>query len=179
MKQIPYASIIAFLITLSIFTPKAHAYTMAISQKELQTMIEVWFPVKQATAIGDIKLSSPKILLPDNSGRINFAVNINLEIPGQYIAAGKGVIDGELDYNADRGEFYLREPRLLKLEVDGLPSSYDAIVLSVVNDLARQQLPLIVVYRLDKEEIVQASVLQTLKSVRVHKGQLLVELGLQ
>ncbi len=178
MKHILYVSLITFLITLCLVTLKAHAYTLAISQKELQTMIELWFPVKQATAIGDVKLSSPKIHLPDDSGRIHFAVNINLEMPDQYVAAGSGVIDGELDYNSDRGEFYLREPRLLKLEVDGLPSSYDAIVLSVINDLTRQQLPLIVVYRLDKEEIGQASVLRTLKSIRVHKGQLLVELGL-
>ncbi len=178
MKLKIYLSLLTFLITLGIITQKAQAYTLSITQKELQAMIEIWFPVTQATAIGDVKLSSPKIRLPNDSGRINFAVNINLDMPDQYTAAGNGVIDGELDYNAERGEFYLREPRLLNLKVDGLPSSYDAIVLSVINDLARQQLPLIVVYRLDKEEIGQASVRRTLKSVRVQKGRLLMELGL-
>jgi hypothetical protein len=178
MKKISFVSLTTFLITLCLFTQKAQAYTLSITQKELQTMIEIWFPVTQPTAIGDVKLSSPKIRMPDDTGRINFAVNINLEMPDQYIAKGNGVIDGKLDYNAERGEFYLREPRLLKLEVDGLPSSYDAIVLSVINDLTQQQLPLIVVYRLDKEEIGQASVLRTLKSVRVQKGRLLLELGL-
>jgi hypothetical protein len=109
---------------------------------------------------------------------MEFAVTIRIEMPGQYIATGDGVIDGELDYSAQRGEFYLRDPRLMQLAVDGLPPSYDTMVLSVINDFTLQHLPLIVVYRLDRKTIGHASVLRTLKSVRVHKGQLLVELGL-
>jgi hypothetical protein len=166
------------LIGLSIFSQRAQAYTVTMTQKDLQTMTDVWFPVKQTTAIGDVELNSPKILLTSGSDRIEFAVNIRIEMPDQYIATGKGIINGELDYSAERGEFYLRDPRVKQLTVDGLPPLYDEMVLSVINDLTQQNLPLIVVYRLDKETIGHASVLRTLKSVRVHKGQLLVEIGL-
>jgi len=178
IKRITCISVMTVLIGLGFFTENAQAYTLTMTQKELQIMIDVWFPVTQATAIGDVKLSSPKILLTNASDRLGFSVNIHLEMPDQYIAKGKGVIDGEIDYNAERGEFYIRAPRLLKLKVEGLPPSYESIVLSVINDLTQQQLPLIVVYSLDKQEIAQASVLRTLKSVRVNKGQLLMELGL-
>jgi len=178
IRPITYVSIILFLVALGLFTPKAQAYTLTMTQKELQVMTEVWFPIRQATAIGEVTLSSPKILLPRDSDRIGFSVNVLLEMPDQYIARGKGVIDGELDYSAERGEFYLRDPQLVKLTVDGLPPSYDDIVLSVINNLTHQQLPLIVVYKLDKQSLAQAPILGTLKSVRVQKGQLLVEIGL-
>jgi len=178
MKLRIYASIIVVLIGLSIFSQSAQAYTLTITQKDLQTMTDAWFPVSQTTAIGDVELSSPRIVLTTGSDRIEFAVTIRIEMPGQYIATGNGVIDGELDYSAERGEFYLRDPRLMQLTVDGLPPSYDAMVLSVINDFTRQHLPLIVVYRLDNQTIGHASVLRTLKSVRVHQGKLLVELGL-
>ena len=177
-RRITYASIFVVLIGLGIFSQRAQAYTLTMTQKDLQTMTEGWFPVNQTTVIGDVELSSPRIILPSGSDRIGFAVNIRIEMPGQYIATGNGVINGELDYSAKRGEFYLRDPRLTKLTVDGLPPSYDAMVLSVMNDLTEQHLPLIVVYRLDKQKIAHASVMRTLKSVRVYKGQLLVELGL-
>ena len=178
IRRLTYVSIILFLIAMGLLTPKAHAYTMTITQKELQVMVEVLFPIRQSTAIGEVKLSSPIILLQGVSDRIGFAVNVALEMQDQYIAKGNGVIDGELDYNAERGEFYLRNPRLLKLKVDGLPPSYDSIVLSVINDLTQQELPLIVVYKLDKQSLAQAPILGTLKSVRVQKGRLLVEIGL-
>ena len=178
MKQILYISIISLLMTLGLFMPKAQAYTLNMTQKELQVMIDVWFPISQATAIGVVKLSSPKILLTNASDRLGFSVNIKLEMSDQYVATGNGVIDGELDYSAERGEFYLRDPQLVKLTIDGLPPSYDDIVLSVINNLTQQQLPLIVVYKLDKQSLSQAPILGTLKSVRVQKGQLLVEIGL-
>ena len=178
MMRITCVSVVTVLIGLGFFTQRAQAYTLTMTQKDLQKMTEVWFPIRQATAIGDVKLSSPKILLTKDSDRLSFAVNIRLEMPDQYIAKGDCVIDGELDYNAERGEFYLREPRLLKLSVDGLPSSYESIVMSVISDLTQQQIPLIIVYRLDNQAIGQASVLRTLKSVHVHKGQVIVELGL-
>jgi len=178
MRQITHVTIITALIGLGIFSQRAQAYSLTMTQEDLQTMTEVWFPVRQPTAIGEVELSSPRIILASGSDRIEFAVTIRIEMPGQYIATGKGVIDGELDYSAKRGEFYLRDPRLMELTVDGLPPSYDAMVLSVINDFTQQHLPLIVVYRLDKQTITQASVLRTLKSVRIHKGQLLVDLGL-
>jgi hypothetical protein len=178
MRRITGVSIFIVLIGLCSVSQKAQAYSLTMTQKDLQKMTNTWFPVQQTTAIGDVELSSPRIVLPSGSDRIECAVNIRIEIPGQYIATGNGVIDGELDYSAERGEFYLRNPRLMRLTVDGLPPSYDEIVLSVINDLTQQHLPLIVVYRLDRQKIAHASVLRTLKSVRVHKGQLLVELGL-
>ena len=177
IRQKTYVTIFIILLGLTIFSQTAQAYSLTMTQKDLQTMTDVWFPVKQATAIGDVELSSPKIMLTSNSDRIKFAVNIRIEMPGEYIATGKGVIDGELDYSPERGEFYLREPHLIQLAVDGLPPLYDEMVLSIMNDLT-QQLPLIVVYRLDKQTTGHAPLLRTLKSVRVHKGQLLVELGL-
>ncbi len=176
--RITCMSLFIVLIGLIIPARQAQAYTLALSQKDLQTMTEIWFPYRQGTAVGDVELSSPRVILRRDSGRMGFAVAIRLEMPGQYHATGNGLIDGELDYNAERGEFYLREPRLIQLAVDGLPPSYDALVKTVINDLTQQHFPLIVVYRLEKQALGHASVLRTLKSVRVHDGKLLVELGL-
>jgi hypothetical protein len=155
----------------------AHAYTVEITQPELQAMIVQGFPIRQQMPFASAILSQPRITIPPSGKRLRLAVAISTTFPNNITSKGRAEIEGELGYDADKGEFHLREPSVTALSFDQLPPQYRELVTSIVSGIAYQTLPIIVIYRLDEKDLRQSMARQTLREVTVSNGKLIVELA--
>ena len=159
-----------------LFASHAHAYTVEITQAELQAMVERGFPIVQQTPYATTKLSQPKVSIVNGSKRLRLGVSITGIFPGNLVSSGRAEIEGEPDYQSDKGEFHLREPVLTSLHFDRLPAEYQELMGTLVSAIVRQTLPIIVIYRLDTRDLRQSTVRRMLKSISVKNGKLIAEL---
>ena len=165
-----------YVLILGLLATPVHAYTVEMSQTELQAMVEQGFPIRQQTPFATTVLSQPKITIPANSQRLRLSVAITAVFPNNITSKGRAEIEGELDYDATKGEFHLREPSVTALYFDNLPQQYRELLTTVIGALARQTLPIIVIYRLDEKDLRQSMAKRVLKDVKVRNGKLIAEL---
>ncbi|PIX82905.1 MAG: hypothetical protein COZ33_08230 [Nitrospirae bacterium CG_4_10_14_3_um_filter_70_108] len=158
----------------------APAYTITLTQPELQAIVATQFPKGYAVEFGEVQLHSPRVVLTPRSSRLGLRVALKIdvtELPDPFTVTGRAFVDGEPAYDPRRHELTLRAPQLREFTADGLPAPYAEMVEAEVAAMVRQELPVIVVYRLDPQRVQGASPLRRLKSVRVEGGKLLLELG--
>jgi len=164
------------LLALFALTESAHAYTVEITQKEIQSMVASIFPIKQQLPFVSTTLSDPRIHILRGNNRLRLSVAVSTAFSNNITSSGVAEIEGEVDYDSVKGEFYLRQPTITKLQFDQLPQEYEQQARSVVSGLTQQSLPIIVIYRLDEKDIKQAVTRRVLKGISVKDGKLVADL---
>jgi hypothetical protein len=152
------------------------AYSVTMTEADLQASVSEYFPLESDTPLYHLQLFRPVVTLNATTNRVGLNLGFSIEVPDRYQARGSAYIDGEIGYNADDGEFYLREPALVSMSADDLPDQYVGMVQDTLNLVARRNLPVVVLYRLDRKNLSEAVLLRTLKSVKVESGKVLVEM---
>ncbi len=156
----------------------AQAYTITMTGEDLDKRIEKFFPFILETPFYTLRLHTPRAVLKTGSERLGLKMMLTMEMPESKRAEGVGHLEGEISYDAKKGELHFRNPALVSFSVEGLPTDFEKIVRDSVNMIASQHLPIIVVYRLDEDEQKMGFGLMKLKSVQVKNGKLIVEIGL-
>ena len=151
------------------------ANTLEISHQDLQLMAEQQFPINRKTPFALVSFDNPQVILAKNSNRLGISLDISAKFPGQLSTRGKGQVDGELEYRPEKGEFHLRNPRMVAVSLQGIAPEYNAMLQSLISEFARQSLPIIVVYRLDENQPEQALAKRMLKSVQIKNGKVIVK----
>lgn len=156
----------------------ASAYHVELTQDQLQERVAKRFPHQQETALGIVTLSDPRVVLTPDSPRIGLEVTIKVETVGAVAGSGRGLLDGEIEYRPEAGEFYLRDPRLPALSFDGVPPEYGKVVQAIADAALRQALPVVMIHRLDLQDTRQNFAKSMLRSVTVNGGKLILEMDL-
>lgn len=158
--------------------PPAHAYTVSLTAADIEAMVRPHFPQVHTGPLGTVTLSDPRVILRSGSDRLGLGLDVAGEMAGGLATHGQAVVEGEVAYDPARGEFHLREPRVTHLVVEGLPDPYAGFVASTVSAIARQEAPLIVLFKVPADDLAGAATLRVLKSARVKDGKLVLELGM-
>jgi len=154
----------------------ASAYTVMLTAAEIEAVVTPHFPVVQEMTMGSVTFSHPKVVLTPGSDRLGLGVDVVADLPGGFQAQAQALVDGDLGYDAARREFHLREPRVKSLTAQGLPEAFAPMVADAVTQMARQTMPVIVLYRLPEDPALAP--LRLLKAAEVRDGKVKVELGL-
>lgn len=168
--------VVRLLFVVLLLPALAWAYVVEMTQVELQEMLVKNFPVKRDITFAVLTFDKPQVVLTKGSNRLGLALTLTAEMPDQWVARGSGMIDGELEYDAAKGEFHLRNPGVKSLSFEGLPPQYSSMLQGVVAEFAAQTLPIIVIYKLDEKQFRQSMTRKMLKSVQVKDGKVLAEL---
>lgn len=154
----------------------AHAYSVEMSEADLQSVVAAGFPLVQQTPLVKIVFSEPKIRIVKSTGRLRLSVAADLSAYDGFRASGRAEIEGEIAYDPAHGQFHLRYPALVGLTFNQLAPAYHKLLTATVAAFIEQQLPIVVLYQLDSKDFRQAIMLRTLKSVTVKDGALIAEL---
>ena len=73
------------------------------------------------------KISNPKIDLIKESDEIGLQANIDVIAPGGIKGGGEITIKGTVDYDANKGEFYFKNPTVVSLAIDKVPENIPEI----------------------------------------------------
>lgn len=177
----PLAATAALLTTLHALPAPAEpvtSYTVHLTAAEIESVVRPHFPLTQDGPFGAMTFSHPNVVLTPGSDRLGLGVDVTADLPMGMQARAHALVDGELAYDPARREFHLREPRVLKLTAEGLPEAFAPVVAKAVTQMARQQMPIIVLYRLPDDLGPAGVPLRLLQAASVEDGRLKVVLGM-
>ena len=153
-----------------------------ISEAELQHALDEKLPLtKRYFFIIDVTLKNPRVHLQEGSDRVNAGLDIglNLQIDKDATPLGGSIdISGGITYSPKNGAFYLVEPVIENIELQGLsekrrPKVAKAITLALTEYFSENP-----IYTLKRGDLKQAAARLTLKKISVASGELVVVLGI-
>ena len=166
-----------FAFSTGLVATASHAHTIELDQQQLQQTAKQYFPITQHTPLATITLSRPLVNLDHASQRFGIAVSITLASQNLIVGQGRALVDGELRYQAESGEFYLHDPKLRKISIENMPPEFQPLLQNLTAELAEQTLAPIRVYQLQDDDIKQRILRNRLQSVSIRDDKLILKLG--
>ena len=151
---------------------------ISFTDEELQAKIAKQFPLTRRGKLAKVVLRHPEVLLQVDSERIGLRAEVEIAPPLGRAFRGTMAFDAGVDYNADKGEFYLVDSRIEELELDEVPGQYRTLVRELANQVLGRYLDQLAVYRLDPDDFEESLAKLVLKEVAVEGGRLVLHIGL-
>lgn len=157
-------------------------YIVRLTEPEIQEKLEEKLPLtKTYLFIINVTLDNPRVNLQDGSSRVsagldvvfNITLNKNPKPLGGKVDASGGIL-----YLAEKGQFFLTNPVVENLDVQGIPRQYtDKANIALSKALAEyyENHP---IYTLHATDVKQAAARMILKNVIIENRELVVTLGL-
>ena len=145
---------------------------------ELQAKIVKQFPLARRGKLAKVVLWHPEVLLQAGSQRIGLHAEVEIAPVLGRAFRGTMAFDAGVDYNADKGEFYLVDSRIGALEFDEVLGQCRALVRELANQVLGRYLDQLAVYRLDPDDFEESLAKLVLKEVAVEGGRLVLRIGL-
>lgn len=184
MRKILVISLVIIVFALgglyTYFSGKEYVYRF--SEQQLQEKLNSKLPFsRRYLLIFEVTLDKPRISLVDGSDRIAAGLDIilNIHVSNSATPLGGTVdVSGKLAYDSGKGEFFLTDPVIEKLEVQGIPEKYtkkaSIVIAQALGDFYKAN----PVYRLSGTDMKQAAARLALKDVVIKEQVLIVTLGI-
>jgi hypothetical protein len=157
-------------------------HQVRISEAQLQEKLDKRFPRTQSyMGIFGLTLEHPRVHLDNGSGRIGVALDFELSLG---LARQRGPFRGSLDFStglsyvSDTGSFFLSDPVIENLNVEGLSTRQTKRLRAALGTAIAEHALSHPVYSLKDTDIRQLAARMTLKSVVVDQGALVLTMGL-
>ena len=156
-------------------------YEFRFSEDDLRQKMSERLPIERTYLfIFQVVLDSPRITLVEGSDRVQAGldVTLNIRINDEALPLGGSVdASGGVRYDSIEGEFYLTDPIVESLAVQGVPAKYTDRVNSVLTKAIAEYYEDRPIYTLRDSDVKQAAAKLVLKSVVVQDRLLVVTLG--
>lgn len=177
-----FSILAVLLIGGALLTVAQSDYEYRFTEPELQEKLGARLPLtKTYLYIFDVTIDEPRVDLVEGSDRIAAGVDIVLNIKlGSSGTPLGGAVDmsGAIDYQPARGEFYLTDPVIETLRIDGVPDRYAEQSRSVIESALVEYYRTRPIYTLEGTDAAKVAGRLLLKDVTVKNEQLVVTLGL-
>lgn len=154
-----------------------------LTQQQIQEKLDERFPMdKLYLQLLSLTLSDPKVELAEGSDRITFGLNavVNIRIHDQSKPlSGRVIVTTGLRYEPSECFFYLDEPVVDKVEIEGLPIKHVDLVNRLARMIAQDRINRTRVYKLDKPNMKQAITRAVLQGLVVKDGKMIITLGVK
>ncbi len=156
-------------------------YEFRFSEDDLRLKLSERLPIEKTYLfVFQVVLDSPRITLVEGSDRVQAGldVTLNIRIDDEPLPLGGSVdASGGVRYDPMEGEFYLTDPIVESLAVQGVPARYTDRVNSVLTKALAEYYEDRPIYALEESDVKQAAAKLVLKSVVVQDRLLVVTLG--
>jgi len=178
------ASVAAVLLVLGgLLLASQKNYVFRFSEPELQQKLGDRLPLtKNYLFIFDVTLDEPRVDLVDGSDRIGAGIDVILNIKvgeSQTPLGGSVDVIGGVKYVPEQGEFFITDPEIVSLNIQGLPSAYAERAGDVVSRALAEYYRTRPIYSLEGTDASHVATKLLLKDVAVEDQELVVTLGLR
>ena len=177
LKSIQGIALLAFAILAMAHSSVAFSYTLEISESELQEKVSAMMPMKKKNVFVAVTISDPKVDLIKESNEIGVFSNIEVIALGSLKGSGRAYIKGTLKYEAQKGEFYFRDPTVVSLDVDNVAKKFIPNIKKITQLAITKAMSVYPVYKFKDDNIKHTLAKAALKSVTVEHEKLLVTLS--
>jgi hypothetical protein len=181
-------TIIALIIVALISTVGVYVYlsgkdhVVRIPEKQLQEKLQENLPIsKSYFFIFQVTLNNPRVTLKSGSSRVNAGLDatLNIKLANEEIPlSGSLDASGGIKYEPEKGQFYLTDPVVEKLSIQGIPEKYNSKATSVIENALTDYYATHPIYTLKEGDVKQVAAKLVLKSVLVEDKELMVVLGI-
>src|SRR4051794_30143505 len=109
----------ALAVAITVGGCSAASFTVTKTQAELQAKLAPRFPITRERFLVQVTLSDPKVLLRPDDNRVGLALPPQLKPPLPPPLAGRVAVMGVPYYDPERKSFFLREPRIERVDFPG------------------------------------------------------------
>ncbi|MEO0576672.1 MAG: DUF1439 domain-containing protein [Pseudomonadota bacterium] len=156
-------------------------YTLQFTETELQEKLSAKLPVsRDYLFIFEVVLDNPRLRLVEGSDRVNAGmdVTLNIRIGNEPLPLGGKIdISGGVRYASEIGQFFLTDPIIEDLSVQGVPSRYTDRVDEVMTKALARFYAERPIYTLKDTDVKAKAAKLLLKKVVVRNSVLFVTLG--
>jgi len=157
-------------------------FVVVITQKQIDEALQSKFPVtKKHLLLFQIIYSNPHVSLLPDANRIEVGLDAVLNIGFREQSKnvnGTAVATTGLAYRSETYQFFLSEPELKKLSIQGIPQEHVDKVTSLASSTLSDYLQKHPIYTLKAKDMKTATVKFLLKDVQVKSNEVHATLGL-
>jgi len=161
---------------------KDRRYELVITQAQIDATLAENFPVtKPFLLFFDITYSHPNVtLLPaDQRVRVSLDAELNVKVLGQpRKLSGSAQLTGRVNYRPETQEFFLDDPHLDRLSIEGIPPEYLERVNGAASNMAQEYVRRFPIYRIRATDTRMAITKLLLKNVQIRNREVAVTMGL-
>lgn len=170
---------ILLLLSLLLFgVQNAHAWTVELTEDELQAKINPILPIEKKKLLFTVRVSSIDVELKEGSDRVGLISDMEIKTPHLSTGKGRAYVDGKLAYNPVDGSFYFNDPQVKDVKFENIPAKYHKLVGRIFQRAIARRLAKTPVYKLKENKLKHQLAKTLLKSVKVVDQKLVLELGL-
>jgi hypothetical protein len=181
-------TVIIALVAIALILGSAYYYLYGrkfvyrITETQLQEALAARMPIqKKYFFVIQVTLNHPRVALVEGSDRVNAGLDVELNfLIGSPAVPLGGSLDasGGVRYEPEGGKFYLTNPRIERLLLQGVPEKYSSRAASALTLAIAEYFATHPIYTLNTRDVKQAGAKLVLKSVIVQDRQLVVTLGI-
>lgn len=172
-----FRSFIFLILFFSSQITMALSYTVELSEAQLQKRVASIMPIKKKKLFFKIILSDPKIELLDGSNEIGIFTHIEIKSKIGIKGTGRAKIVGSLSFEPETGEFFFKNTKLLKLEVDKVSEKNNQQIRTLVQAVGGKLLEKKPIYRLKDDDLKHKLAKSMLQSIAIKDKKLLLKLS--
>jgi len=169
--------IIPLLFLLLSYPLHSQAYEMRVSESQLQQELDKRMPLAQQRGIFTLTLSEPVLTLLKNTQRAQIRAQALLVTSIGLQSQGMITVNGKIRYEKDNYSFYIDDPEVTELDLEGLAPSLRPQLISIAQNAIAPEIKNKPVYTLSDQEMTQAMARMMLKDVRIEGNEVVLELN--
>ncbi|OGQ80177.1 MAG: hypothetical protein A2289_13225 [Deltaproteobacteria bacterium RIFOXYA12_FULL_58_15] len=143
-----------------------------LTQKELTKRVNEHFPYEKIAGVFSLTLDNAEVILSEGSEEVGVTLDATVRLGPIKIPSGRVGVVGKLSYDAEKGYVLLYEPHINTFELPKVHDEHLENATKIINDVVTNVLPVVPLHK------VEGGTRWVLKSVKVEKGSVWVELGL-
>ena len=166
------------LILLLVCSQNLYAFTLELTEEELQEKIESKFPLEKKGILLKVILKDPKSYLETDSNKLNLTISVIAGASEKVGAPGTLQVRGRLEYRPESASIFFTEPEVLSIKIADLSVPKTTYTYSIISGLIEKRLANKAVYRFPEDTLKGKLVRSTLKQIYVKDKTLILEFAL-
>ena len=176
-SRVMFRSVMFVVVSLVSQLAFAFNFTQVITEQEIQERVSASMPIEKTRFFVTVKVSDPVIDLIKDTDEIGILANIDASAPGGIGGRGKVMIKGTLDYNSSKGEFYFKNPKIVRLDIENVPAEFMPNIQGLAQTALSNALSRYPVYKFKDNDVKHSLAKSVLKSLKVDNEQLVITLS--
>jgi len=173
--RIPVA--LLWLMSWGLYMPTASAYSLSISQDQIQKKLDKKFPIRRDKGFFWAELSHPKPHLKPETNELGLSLDLHYRLLDKHVKTGKIYLLGKPAYDPVAGEFYLHTVKIVSFELPGARVDQAYVLRKQLAKVAKKKLKRVKLYRL-KDSVRDQLLKAFIQGVCVQPDRVVVTFGL-
>jgi hypothetical protein len=173
----PLAAALVGMLSVFLLLGCGASYTVRLSAADIEQAMARRLPISKSKLLVAVTVRSVFVEFMLDEDKILLQPQVDLRVAGQTALSGRALLEGQLRYARETGEFFIDQPKVVQVFIQGLPEAARAVTEEVIARLGESALASTPVYRLNPSDFKQSVAKLVLKSVKVRQGRLEIELG--